>query len=118
MPATGDLGIRPTEIDRFSKMSPTLHFRRVLVAARAFNQNSHNAGHRNIGRCVNGPAPFTGRTCQRGFVIVGYEYLLHGAHLFISIVNSINSEHESEGDGARNAKKPDRIHPSRTAPAE
>jgi len=96
MPATWNLGISPPEMDSFSEISPALHFRRVLVAARAFNPNSHDAGHRDIGRCVNDPAPLAGRTGQRGLVIVGYVYFLHGAHLFVSIVNSVDSGHESE----------------------
>jgi hypothetical protein len=80
----------------FSEMSPPLHFRRVVVAAGAFDPNSHDAGHRDIGRCVDGPTPLTGRTGQRGLVIVGYVYFLHGVHLFIAIVNSRYSWHASE----------------------
>jgi hypothetical protein len=83
-------------MDGFSEMTPALHFRRVVVAAGAFNSNSHDAGHRDIGRCVDGPAPLAGRTGQRGLVIVGYVYFLHGVHLLIVIVYSINQAHKSE----------------------
>jgi hypothetical protein len=83
-------------MDGFSEMTPALHFRRVVVAAGAFDPNSHDAGHRDVGRCVDGPTPLAGRTGQRGLVVVGDVYFLHGVHLLIVIVKSIDQAHKCE----------------------
>ena len=117
MPATGNLGISPPEMDGFSEMTPALHFRRVVVAAGAFDPNSHDAGHRDVGRCVDGPTPLAGRTCQRGLVIVGNEYFMHGSYLFVFILLVTNRCASGKGVACPD-ENPNDIHPLQAAPAD